>query len=196
MKSKFNPNLLLSPILHKNNTLPTKTNIKLKILTDSQKNINENVTGSFAGINLYTNTPMSTTNNHKKKLSFTNSIPTNYSKMGSLNSSSISKNPVSNYISTSTLQSGIASYSIPRQKRFLNNYNESPCDSIYNLPEYKRIGITIPHSIRKSSFLKKDQTPSSQDYVFTTVFDDILKSKKGISFSTKHSLKVKINFLF
>jgi hypothetical protein len=203
VRSKSKPNLLLSPISNNNKyLLTTKGNKKIEItLEDSPKKINDNTlkkkTGSLGGIDFRSINPITTLNNspslHGKKFSMTNNIPTNYSKMVSLNNTSMSKNMITNYISSSTLQSGSACYTIPREKRFLNNYSESQCSTIYNLPEFKRIGITIPHSIRKSSFIKNDNTPSPQDYVFTTLFDDNLKSKKGISFSTKHSIKVTIN---
>ena len=145
-------------------------------------------------INTHSSNPMYTTNSlgiNMKKFNITD-MPTNYSKGQQSNFSSISKYPpVTTYISTSTLQNGIASYSIPKQKRFSTSYRMATCQSIYNLTEHKTKGITIPHSTRKDNFRKADLTPSSQDYVFTSLFDDNLRMKKGISISTKHSLRVK-----
>jgi hypothetical protein len=197
-KTKSDANLL-SLIPSINQTLSTKSNKNFKTLTkfDSPKNLN-----SSGGIHINTNAhthninPIYTNNSFgliNKKYSITNNFKTNYSKIGSINSS-ISKNSITNYISTSTLQSGFPSYSIPKEKRFDDNNNKSICSTIYNLPEFKRTGITIPHSIRKNPFVKKDEIPSPQDYVISTVFDDNLKHKRGISISTKHSIKVnKIN---
>ena len=185
---------LLSPIANINYTLTTKSNKKLENTIDSPKNIN------FTGIHTHSINPMTTNNSlglNMKKFSITNNhLATNFSKIGSTNSSiSMSRNnPITNYISCSTLQSGVASYTIPREKRFTHNYRNASCNSIYNLPEFKRTGVTMPQSTRKDSFVKKDLTPSSQDYVFTSLFDDNLKFKRGISISTKHSIKVKKNF--
>lgn len=154
-------------------------------ITDSPKRYN------YSGVNYGTN-PTSTINSqvmHTKKYSFTSS-PTNISKAGSMYSN-MSKNPVTNYISCSTLQSGVACYSIPKEKRFENFYRKPICNNIYNLPEYKSPGITMATSKRdKSTFYKKDLTPSSQDYIYTSLFDNNIKHKKGISISTKHSIKV------
>jgi hypothetical protein len=193
---------LISTNPYINYTHTTKSNKKFDTINkfESESPKNFNLTG---GINIHT---VSNTNNNNninplytnnsfglglinKKFSITNNNKTNSSKLGTTNSS-MSKNPITNYISSSTLQSCFPSYSIPKEKRFDDNYNKSICDSIYNLPEYKRIGISMPLSIRKNPFIKKDKTPSSQDYVLTTIFDDNLKHKKGISISTKFSKKV------
>lgn len=182
MRSKSDPNIL-SPI--------TNNNTKLENTIDSPK-------FNFTGLYTKTNDPMHTNNSlrlNSKKFNFTN-LPSNVSKIGSLNSSH-SKFPITNYISTSTLQSGVASYTIPRQKRFDNkNQKNNSYSSIYYLPEFKSNGITMPQSTRTNSFLKKDVTPSSQDYTFTNLFDYNVKKKKGISISTKYSIKVKFIFLY
>lgn len=197
-RAKSDPNInILSPLANNfNYNLTTKSKNKLEISgipIDSPKNINMNFTNSNL-LHSHTLNPMNTNNSlglNFKKFSLTNP---NYSKLGSLNSSSMSKNPITNFISTSTLQSGVASYTIPREKRF-NESRNNFADSVYNLPEFKSTGITMPQSTRKSNFVKKDMTPSSQDYIFTSVFEDNVKHRKGISITNKHAIKVR-DFLF
>lgn len=152
-------------------------------------------TNNLKEVNTNTNStnPMFTSNSlgvNMKKFNMTN-MQTMYSK-GQSTFSNSSKYPITTFVSSSTLQTGSASYSIPKQKRFKNSYKEASCQSIYNLTDYKSKGITMPHSTRKDNFKKSESTPSSQDYVFTSVFDDNLKLKRGISISTKNSLKVNI----
>lgn len=186
------------PILNYNMTYNNTNNNKL---TENGNNIMDSPSkNSFAGIYLHTNNPINTLNSQNslrlsKKFSITNS-PNNLSKMGSMYSSASKNNPVTQYISTSTLQSGVASYSIPKEKRFENLFRKASCNEIYSIPEYKQKGITMPQSKRKSSLLPEEITPSSQDYIFTTQFDDIVKHRRGISISTKHSIKVDKLFFF
>lgn len=118
---------------------------------------------------------------------------TNNSKSQSINSVN-SKNPVSSYISCSTLQSGEpVSYSIPRTRRFKDSYKNPYCDSIYNLPEYKSTGVSIGNSPRRELFDKsKGSIPSTHDYYFNSLFEDNLIKNRGVTISTK--LNIKVNF--
>jgi len=121
----------------------------------------------------------------------TMNMNTNSSKNLTINSTTSSKLPVSTYISCSTLQSGIASYSIPKAKRFKNSYKPAYCDTIYNLPDYKSTVVSIGNSVRKDLFDKnKANIPSTHDYVFTSLFDDNLNKKRGYSIAGKHLIKV------
>ena len=190
-RSKSTDNVLLSPIPNINYNLTSKSNKRTLERLDNiletpclfrnmQTTINPITTTNSIGINF-------------KKFSLTN-MPTNISKFGSMMStvgSPKNNNSVTNYISTSSLQGGDPTkYSIPRQKRFEGLHRKASCDSIYNTPEFKSTGVSMAKSIRQSSFIKKDKTPSSQDYVFTSLFDKGVKTKKGISISTKHNIKV------
>jgi len=107
-------------------------------------------------------------------------------------SSSNSKILPTTYISCSTLQSGIASYSIPKTRRFKDSYKVSYCESIYSLPELKSTGVSIGNSTRKHLFDKKFNVPSVHDYVHTSVFEENVKKKKGYSISNKIKIKVKL----
>ena len=175
---------LLSPIANIDYNLTTKSNKKQLEKLETLESPN------FRGLQTTLN-HMGTTNSLiMKKYSLTN-IPNNISKIGS-NMSTISRHPVTNYISTTTLQGGSpASYTMPRQRRFIGLHRKASCESIYNMPEFKKTGLSMAQSTRQNSFVAKDKTPSSQDYVFTSVFDHNVKYKKGISISTKHSHKVK-----
>ena len=176
---------MLSPIANIDYNLTTKSNKKHLEKLETLDSPN------FRGMQTTLN-HMGTTNSigiNMKKFSLTN-IPTSISKIGS-NMSTISKHPVTNYISTTTLQGGQACYTMPRETRFRGLHRKASCDSIYNMPEFKKNGLSMAQSTRQNSFVAKDKTPSSQDYVFTSIFDKNVKLKKGISISTKHSHKVK-----
>lgn len=181
---------------------------------ESPKNLNINLYNNSGfntradtvGNNLYSysnNTvPMITTNSFGKtttkgKFNLTN-MQTQYSKNQlsqclSSNSNS-SKYPIPTFISVSSLQGhNSIKYSIPKETRFSNSYRIATCQSIYNLTDYnKPKGITIPHSSRKNNFNKEDLTPSSQDYVMTSLFEENLKAKKGISIKNKFSFPVNL----
>ncbi len=150
----------------------------------------------FSGVNTNGSNRQILTNNSRslnyRKFTSLN-MHTNSSKAQSINSST-SKLPVTTYISCSTLQSGVASYSIPKTKRFKNSYNKAYCDSIYNLPEYKSTHVSIGNSTRKDLFDKsKGNIPSPQDYMFNSLFEDNLNKNKGYSISIKLNAKVKIS---
>lgn len=117
---------------------------------------------------------------------------TNNSKNQSINSVN-SKNPVSCYISCSTLQIGEpVSYSIPRTRRFKDSYKNPYCDSIYNMPEYKSTGVSIGNSPRRELFDKsKRSIPSTHDYYFNSLFEENLVKNRGVTISSKLNIKVR-----
>lgn len=179
----------------------------------SLNSISPNISPKYSSKNfLYSNTlespksQLNQLNTHSSKLLLTNnsksinlqkfaSINTIASKNSSLNSSQ-SKYPVTSYISCSTLQSGVAAYSIPKTTRFQNSYKSLYSDSIYNLPELKSTGITIGHSPRKELWDKeKANIPSTHDYVFTSVFEDNVFKNKGYTIANKHEIKVNFFYL-
>ncbi len=165
---------------------------------------NESPKNTLSNTNGFNETKMLLTNNSKYlNLRKYNNISTNgfntlntnttSSKLLTINSTSSSMLPISTYISTSSLQTGIASYSIPRTKRFKNTYKSSYCDTIYNLPDFRSTGISIGNGKRKDLFDKnKGFIPSTHDYVFTSVFDDNLNKKKGASMAGKSQIRVNI----
>jgi hypothetical protein len=163
---------------------------------ESPKNLINNTGANIYSYSTNTN-PILTTNSFGKtvkKFNVTN-MQTQYSKGQQSqclsNNSNSSKYPIPTFLSSSSLQNhnGIK-YTIPKETRFSNSYRIATCQSIYNLTEHKPKGITIPHSTRKNNFQKFDLTPSSQDYVMTSLFEENLKTKKGISISFKNSLSV------
>lgn len=177
----FNNNVIKnpSPKASTNNFFYNNTN-------ESPKSNNLN---TFSSSKLL-NTLNSAGYNYRKFTSI--NLQTNASKNPSMNSTN-SKNSPTSYISCSTLQSGVASYSIPKSRRFKDAYKVSYCESIYSLPEFKRTGVSIGNSSRKNLFDKKLDIPSVHDYVHTSVFEQNLNKKKGYSISNK--IKIKVNFL-
>jgi hypothetical protein len=161
---------------------------------ESPKNIINNNSANIYSYSTNTN-PILTTNSFGKtvkKFNVTN-MQTQYSKVqqSQINNSNSSKYPITTYISSSSLQNhNCIFYSIPKESRFTHTYRVATCQSIYNLTEHKPKGITIPHSTRKNNFMKFDSTPSSNNYIMTSLFEDNLKMKKGISISSKNSLLV------
>lgn len=142
-------------------------------------------------LNTYNSSKQLLTNNSKSlNLKKFSSINTNASKNLSMNSS-LSKHPVTSYISCSTLQSGVASYSIPKTTRFKNSYKNAYCDNIYNLPEYTSTGVSIGNGPRRELWDKeKANIPSSHDYVSTSIFEENLIKNKGYTIANKHEIKV------
>jgi len=171
LSPNISPTYSSNNILYNNAFESPKSLVNLQNTHSSSKFL---LTNNSRGINL-------------KKFSNLNTI---VSKNLSLNSST-SKYPVTSYISNSTLQSGIASYSIPKTTRFKNSYKEASCSSIYNMPEYKSTGITIGNSSRKELWDKeKANIPSTHDYVFTSLFEDNIIKNKGYTIVNKHEIKV------
>jgi len=137
---------------------------------------NESPKNTLSNTNGFNETKMLLTNNSKYlNLRKYNNISTNgfntlntnttSSKLLTINSTSSSMLPISTYISTSSLQTGIASYT----------------------------GISIGNGKRKDLFDKnKGFIPSTHDYVFTSVFDDNLNKKKGASMAGKSQIRVNI----
>ena len=163
-------------------------------------NPNDNNTNhtNYFETNTHSSNKFLTTNYKSQSLNLkkfnSKNFQTNSSRSG--NNFGNTKYPVSTYISCSTLQSGIACYSIPKQERFENSYKKNYCDSIYNLPELsKKNLVSIGNSKRKEIVTKdKKNIPSSQDYFFTSIFEDNLTKHKGFSLSSKLFYKVKYFF--
>jgi len=196
--TNFSSNLNLNNLNTFNNSNPSpktsQNNIYYHNTNDSQrsKNFNNNLNQKTLGsssklLNTYNSASFS---NRK----FPNlNMNTNASKTQSMTSSN-SKQPLTTYISCSTLQSGIASYSIPKTRRFRDSYKVAYCDSIYSLPEFRQSGVSIGNGKRKDLFDKKQGIPSPLDYVFTSGIEDNLKKKKG--FSIARRFKIIVNLVF
>jgi hypothetical protein len=164
-----------------NNILSTFTN-------ESPKSNNLNNVNTYSSSKLLKT--YNTANYNFRKYSSIN-LQTTTSKNQTISSSNSKILPTS-YISCSTLQSGIASYSIPKTRRFKDSYKVSYCESIYSLPELKSTGVSIGNSTRKHLFDEKFNVPSVHDYVHTSVFEENVKKKKGYSISNKIKIKVKL----
>jgi len=148
-------------------------------------NVSPKVNQSQILYNSILDSPKSNISNIRK---ITN-MPTLASKSQSIKSVS-SRFPVTSYISCSTLQSGVASYSIPRTSRFKDSYKNPYCDNIYNIPDYKSTGVGIGNSARKELWDEKAYIPSTHDYTFNSVFENNLIKKRGYSIVNKHIIKV------
>jgi len=178
----INTAISMSPKGSTNNAFFSKT-------IDSPKSINFNNMNTLSSNKLITNNSLKNLN--LRKFTTLNTNP-NVTKTQSMNSTSSSKFPLSTYISCSTLQSGVASYSIPKSKRFKGMYKTAYCDSIYNLPDYKSTGVSIGNSKRKDLFDKnKENIPSTHDYFFTSIFEDNLNKKRGNTISNKFNITVR-----
>ncbi len=135
------------------------------------------ITNASRGVNLrkFTSFDQISNNSRNHSIISINSIP-----------------PVSTYISCSTLQTGEpVSYSIPKTRRFKDSYKDSYCESIYNMPEYKRTGISIGSSPRRELFDKtKEIIPSTHDYYFNSLFEENVIKNRGVTISSKINIKV------
>lgn len=191
--TNFNPNFNQN-INNPNQSPKTNTNNNIfynynETNNESPKsNINQNIQNTFNYSSKLLQTFNNTAGFNQRKTTNLN-LQTNASKNQSLNSSN-SKFPLTTYISCSTLQSGVAAYSIPKTRRFQDSYKISYCDSIYSLPEFKKSGVSIGNGTRKDLFDRKGDVPSPHDYMCTSVFEQNVSKKKGFSLASKIRIKV------